>query len=424
MSTRTAPVSTLARLAPWTDKKGRLDPLRATVFIFVLLPGLWLALRWSVWGLGAKPVTVAIHSTGYWTIWLLLASLVVSPWKAVAGMPGVVVLRRMVGVAALAYGLIHITLYATDQSWRLLTIGSEIIHRFYLVLGAVALSGLIVLGVTSTDGAVRRLGARWKRLHRIVFGVAVLGGLHYYIQSKADVSQAVVASGVLAWLLLWRVLPAGRDRSWAPLLGLAFAAALLALGFEFAWYRFGTHVNALRVLKAEADIGYGLHPAALVLAFGLIVVAVAELRRVSQTAFGQSLGFTMLLFAAGAFVDDLGRFMFNLVPDDLPDGVSGFPLNYGAALAFALLGLARYRVRALWQRHAVDALWAVACLYPLWLVGEVADDQRTVLAITALLGSCTLVLSQRLWTISRGAAVMLVPLMAWLTFEAASFYAL
>lgn len=423
MSSRTAPVPTWARLAPWTDKKGRFDRLRTGVFTLLLLPGLWLALRWTVWGLGAKPVTAALHSTGYWTIWLLLASLVVSPWKAVAGMPGVVVLRRMVGVAALAYGLIHITLYATDQNWRLLTIGSEIVHRFYLVLGAVALSGLIVLGITSTDGSVRRLGARWKRLHRVVYAVGVLGVLHYYIQSKADVSQAVVASGVLTWLLIWRALPAGRDRTWAPLLGLAFAAGFAALGFEFAWYHFGTNANALRVLWSEADTGYGLHPAALVLAFGLIVVAVAELRRVSQTAFGQSLAFTMLLFAGGACVDDLGRFMFGLVPDDLPDGVSAMPINVGAALAFALLGLARYRMRALWQRHAVDALWAVACLYPLWLVGEGADDQRVVLAITALLVACTLALSQRLWLVSRGAAVMLVPLLAWLTFEVATFYA-
>ena len=75
-------MSALAAYAPWTDKKGRLHPLRAAVFALLLAPGALLAFNWLTVGLGARPVNVAIHSTGYWSVWILLASLLISPLKA------------------------------------------------------------------------------------------------------------------------------------------------------------------------------------------------------------------------------------------------------------------------------------------------------------------------------------------------------
>ena len=399
---------------PWTDKKGRPHVLRSVIFALLLLPGLVLAVRWGVWGLGTRPLKVAIHSTGYWAVWLLLASLVVTPLKALTGNMQWPVVRRMVGVSSLAYALIHLSLYMADENWLLLHIGSEIVSRFYLTIGAVALLGLIVLGVTSMDVMVRRLGARWKQLHRVVYAIAVLTAVHYVLQSKADVSQALIASGVFAWLMVWRRLPVGRDRTALPLLALAPAAALVTLAAEFLWYRFGTNIDVWKVMRLEADVQYGLHPAALVLALGVLVAGTVELWRLARTDLGGTAAFTVLVYSAGAFVDDLGAFLFGLLPYD--DQVPRMPLNLAAAAVFALMGLARYRLRTAGQRRLLDALWACAALYP--LLALQTEDHSLLVAAAAVVVIGTVIASGRAWPISRTAAVLLLPLGAWIAYEA------
>ena len=414
----TVPTPALARyakLAPWTDKKGRLHPLRSVVFTLLLLPGLWLAWRWSVWGLGARPLNVALHSTGYWAVWLLVASLVVSPLKALLADPNVVVVRRMVGVAAMAYGLIHIVLYMADQNWRPLVIVTEIAVRFYLTIGFVALLGLLVLGVTSTETMVRRLGPRWKPLHRWVYAIAILAGAHYFLQSKADVSQALLAAGVFFWLMGWRMLPAGRDRTALPLLGLAIMAGLLTLLTEFLWYRFGTRVDPWKVMRAEAAFDFGLRPAALVLALGLIAAGLVALRRLSLTAWGETLGFTVLVYAAGAFAGDVAGFLFGLMPDDPAEDGWAWKTSLLAAIAFALAGVARFWIRGQPERRALDLLWALACAYPLLLN---AEDRRLAIGGAGLLAVAAVLLTARMWPVSRRAALLVLPVAGLLAVEA------
>ena len=354
------PPSGWALHAPWTDKKGRLDPVRATVFALLLLPGANLVFTWLTAGLGARPLNVAIHSTGYWAVWILLASLCISPWKALAGAPGAVVLRRMVGIAALAYALAHLVLYVADQNWRLWTVGAEIVSRFYLTIGFVALAVLCVLGATSTDTMVRRLGKRWKGLHKWVYAVALLTAAHFFLQSKADVSQATVAAGVFAWLMLWRQLPAGRDRAPLPLLALAVAAAAVTVVAEYAWYRFGTKVDPQRVLRAELDVSWGLRPGMLVLALGVAVAGMVALRQAAERWGGRA-WFTAALYAAGALADDALAFLFGWWPEE----PAGWHANAVAAGVFALLGLVRHRLPEGGQRRALDALWAVCAVLPL-----------------------------------------------------------
>ena len=107
------------------------------------------------------------------------------------------------------------------------TVIREIVLRFYLTIGFVTLLGLIALGVTSTDGAIRRLGKRWKQLHRIVYGLGVLAIIHYMLQTKADISLPLLAAGRVLLADAMAALPAGRDRGPAAILGLAVAAAAL-----------------------------------------------------------------------------------------------------------------------------------------------------------------------------------------------------
>ena len=105
-------------LLPWLDRKGRLSPLRASVFVLLWVPGIVYASRYAFGDLGARPVHAVLLAAEEWTIWWLLASLIVTPAKAVLGLPGIVVVRRMIGLAALGYGILHLVLYAADEKGR------------------------------------------------------------------------------------------------------------------------------------------------------------------------------------------------------------------------------------------------------------------------------------------------------------------
>src|SRR4029077_8050886 len=118
-----------------------------------------------------KVVTEMIHLTGKWTIRFLLLSLLITPLMRGARYPKFVVVRRMVGVAAFAYATAHLGLYIVDQHYDLLHVASEIAQRFYLTIGFVAWLGLATLAATSTDAMIRRLGARWSALHKLVYGI-------------------------------------------------------------------------------------------------------------------------------------------------------------------------------------------------------------------------------------------------------------
>ena len=410
---------TATELVPWTDKKGRLHPLRATVFALLCLPALWLGVRWGAGMLGPRAANAAIHSTGYAAVWILIASLVVTPLKALAALPNLVVVRRMTGNAALAYAALHLTLYAADQNWRLLAIASEILSRFYLTIGFAALVGLVLLGGTSTDGWARRLGRTWKRLHRLVYALMALGLVHYVLQSKLDVSQALAAAGVFAWLMLWRALPAGRDRTWLPLLGVSAAAAAVTLAAEFAWYRFGTRIDPWKVVLSEADIAFGLRPAGLVLFAGLGATLLAELRRLGMGAMGQSLGFTVLTYALGGALAAATAFALGWPVEDVtPPGLPPLMLEGGWAALLGLLGVARWALRASPLRRLIDAVW-LACLLA-HLVPAAAGTPEAAAASAAILAGAGALTLLRVWPTARAPALAMVPLLALLAYEAAA----
>ena len=276
---------------PWRDRHGRLVPIKAAVLPALLLPGAVLAFWFASGSLGARPVHELILGFGLWTVRLVMLSLAVTPARAVFDWPKLLLVRRMVGVAALGYGLTHLSLYVVDQNFHLGMVVSEIVRRFYLTIGFVTLCGLSVLGATSTDAAVRRLGARWKRLHRSLYVLAVLALLHYFIQSKANVSEAVMFAGFYVWLMAWRAVPAGRQRRVATLVALSVVAAVATAWIEFAWYAVATGINPWRVLAASETLRFGLRPAHWVLLVGLGVTLLAGALRLWR-------GATMRLAAA------------------------------------------------------------------------------------------------------------------------------
>jgi sulfoxide reductase heme-binding subunit YedZ len=279
MSNRRLPAPAPRIPWPWLDRGGRLSWLRVAVLALAILPGALLLADFAAGALGAEPWKAVTRDAGTLALQALLISLAATPLRFIADWPKALTLRRMLGLAALAYALLHLVLYAGYQGWNMATVASEIVLRFYLTLGFVVILGLCVLGWTSTDGWQRRLGARWKRLHRWVYLLAAGGVLHAFLQSKARADQATWLAGCFLWLMLWRALP-GRWRAFPPALaGLALVAAVATALVEYAWYAAATNLPASRILAANLDTAAGLRPAHWVAIAGLAVASLPWLRR-------------------------------------------------------------------------------------------------------------------------------------------------
>ncbi|MDB5649559.1 MAG: sulfoxide reductase heme-binding subunit YedZ [Hyphomicrobiales bacterium] len=267
-------------MPPWTDRKGQLAPFKLVVFVALFLPAIWVA--WQGWqgDLAPKPVNEAIHQIGSWTVRLLLVSLAVTPLRSIVRWPRLVDVRRMLGVGAVAYAVLHFFLYIADQGWDLWRVASEIVLRFYLTIGFVALLGLVALGVTSTDGMVRRLGAlRWNRLHRTVYLLTVLSLVHSFLQAKVDVTEPVLMTGLFLVLMGHRALHKRGYRGLLPLAGLAIACGVLTALVEAGWYAARTGVDASRVLAANLSIDIAIRPSLWVL---MIALALVPLRLIGE----------------------------------------------------------------------------------------------------------------------------------------------
>jgi sulfoxide reductase heme-binding subunit YedZ len=188
---------------------GRITALKIVVFLACLVPLGELVLRaFGIGGLslGANPVESLIHSLGTWSLNFLLITLAVTPLRNITGLAWLLRFRRLLGLFAFFYVSLHFLAYAwVDQRFDLHYILEDIVERPYITIGFLALVLLIPLAVTSNKRMVRRLGKRWKKLHRLVYPIAILGVWHYYWLVKADLLEPLIYAGILAFLLLYRV---------------------------------------------------------------------------------------------------------------------------------------------------------------------------------------------------------------------------
>jgi len=185
------------------------------VVLTALKPLIWVVglapLTWGVWGvfndgLGANPIEAILHVSGRWALAFLLLSLGVTPLRRVTGWHRVIRVRRLLGLFAFFYAVLHFLIYlGVDQGFAWGFIWEDIAERPFITVGFAALLLLFPLAVTSTRGWIRRLGKRWQRLHRLVYPAAALGVLHFYWKVKADTFWPLVAAFVLGALLLARV---------------------------------------------------------------------------------------------------------------------------------------------------------------------------------------------------------------------------
>ena len=168
----------------------------------------------SPMSLGADPVRRLIHACGITALNLLLITLLVTPVRQISGWNHLLRLRRMFGLFAFFYALLHFGVYAwLDQELNLSAIGADIVKRPYITIGMTALLLLLPLAVTSTNAMMRRLGRRWQKLHRLVYVVTLLGVWHFYWQVKKDVREALWYVAMFAALMAWRVIWRWRVRN-------------------------------------------------------------------------------------------------------------------------------------------------------------------------------------------------------------------
>src|SRR5258708_5661893 len=149
--------------------------------------------------LGADPVKKLEHECGKTALNFLLLTLSVTPVRELAGLPQLLRLRRMLGLFAFFYAVVHFTVYLVldlELNFRLL--GADIVKRPYITIGFSALLLLLPLALTSTNGMMRRLGRRWQSLHRLIYLIAGLAVWHFYWQGKRDVRGPLLYVGMLA----------------------------------------------------------------------------------------------------------------------------------------------------------------------------------------------------------------------------------
>lgn len=275
-------------MTPFTDRAGRFSLLKTATLAILAAPALWLAYAYATGGLGPLAVKEAIHETGDWAIRFLIATLALTPAQRIFAWPRLALIRRMTGVGTFAYALAHFTLYIVEQKFNLAVVATEIALRIYLTIGFVTLLGLSALAATSTDAALRRLGRKWKMLHRIAYVLAALGVLHFFMQSKIDASEAALMGGLFILLMAYRGLMALRWPLSVPRLALAaIVSGLLSAAVEVAWYAIATGVDPWRVGAANLNVAMGLRPAVITLIAGLAVALLAWLLPiVRQPALG------------------------------------------------------------------------------------------------------------------------------------------
>jgi sulfoxide reductase heme-binding subunit YedZ len=157
--------------------------------------------------LGANPIEAVEHFTGWWALTLLIVTLTVTPIRLLTGWTAVTRLRRMLGLLAFFWACLHVSAYVgLDQFFALGDIVKDVAKRPYITVGFATFLLLFPLAITSTDTMIRRLGgARWRKLHRLVYLAAAGGVLHFLWLVKADISLPLVYASILTVLFAVRL---------------------------------------------------------------------------------------------------------------------------------------------------------------------------------------------------------------------------
>lgn len=268
----------IAQRVPWRDRSGRVSALKIAALAGSVAPALWLGARGLLGALGARPIHAALLATGLWSVRFLLLSLAVTPARLVFDAPRLTLIRRILGLAGAAYAIAHLALYAADENLAWSFILHQMFGPFFLLIGTVSLIVLMALAATSTDAALRRMGALWRKLHRLTYPAIFLALWHFALAQKLDVGPVVLPAGLFLWFMAWRLLPRAWQKRPDVLAALAAVAAFATGGVEALWYRLATGVPAFLVLKGQFSLQAGLMPSWWVGLIGLGIALAVLLR--------------------------------------------------------------------------------------------------------------------------------------------------
>ncbi len=190
------------------DKKTLQRSLKAAVHIGALIPLAVMIWDYTQGGLGADPIREITLRTGKTAIVLLMLALAITPAHIWFGWRQIIPLRRLLGLYAFLYVALHLTIFVwLDYSLNLQYIIEGLFTRRYALVGFASFLILLPLAVTSTRAAMRKLGKKWKTLHKWVYVAGVLAVMHYFLLVKNSYTEPLIFAIILAFLLLTRVKP-------------------------------------------------------------------------------------------------------------------------------------------------------------------------------------------------------------------------
>ena len=278
---------TAAVLAPLRDRRGHFAPLKAITFALLFAPGLWFAGLGLTGNLTPQPNGFIIYNSGVWAMWLLLLSLAVTPARRILGWNGLVAVRRMIGLAGLAYTLFHLAMYLALEKTTWATVSADL-QRLTVLVALASTLGLTALAATSFDAAVQRLGSRtWNRIHNLTYPAIGLAMLHFDMGPESLGGTPFVMTGLYFWLIAWRGLNRfGRGTDVVALTALAVAVALATLAFEAGWLSLLRGYSATDVIAQLWSLDDGLAEAWQVLLVGLAAAGLAAIFARRSTVSG------------------------------------------------------------------------------------------------------------------------------------------
>lgn len=194
----------------------KIGAIKKVVFAAALVPAATLVYNAVTGDLTANPVEYLENETGDWAITLLITSLGVTPLRRLTGWNEIIRLRRLIGLLAFFYACVHVIIwFALVSFFDIPTMVTDITKRPFIMVGMATFLILLALAITSTKGAIRRMGRRWQQLHRLVYVAAIGAVVHFWWLVKADITEPRRWAVVLAALLGFRVWWAWRAKTFS-----------------------------------------------------------------------------------------------------------------------------------------------------------------------------------------------------------------
>lgn len=264
---------------PWQDRDRRFSWLKAGTFALMFVPAIYLVYWVATEQFGPVPLGGMTYWSGLFATALLMFALAITPAVTIFGWRELIIVRRMIGVTALAYTVAHIFIYFALRFWNFASIAHEMMTRISLILATIATIGMIALGATSLDAAIRRMGAKgWQQLHNAIYVISGLALIHFLLSPDIYPEQYLM-SGTFFWLMGWRLL---NQRGWGTNAGglalLAAAACLFTALLEVGWIWVYQDYTLPEILDVYFTFDLGIPPMWKILGVGLLIAVAAAVR--------------------------------------------------------------------------------------------------------------------------------------------------